>query len=135
MLSTNQDRSRLAGGADNRWEIKTRLYQEKLSRLISDLNLAADAGNELDVRHFFNGAALYAGNVMCASWSPVGLAFRLPAEAVAALIDSGQAITLKYFAKGHVKKGYALFVNPEDKSESSLKRLFEGAIGQADTSA
>ena len=135
MLSTIQDRARLAGGTDNRWEIMTRLYQEKLSVLIASLDLAARSGSEFELRYFFNGAALYAGDVMCASWSPVGLAFRLPADEVAEMIESGQAIPLKYFAKGHVKKDYALFENPEDKSAASLKRLFERAIEQADTSA
>ena len=113
----------------------TRLYREKLSALVSRLDLAAETGRELDVRHYFNGAALFAGDVMCASWSPVGLAFRLPAEEVAALIEGGQAIPLKYFAKGHVKKGYALFERPEEKSESRLKQLFERAIDQVDANA
>ena len=135
MISKIQDRSRLAGGADNRWEIMTGLYREKLTRLISRLDLTADSRGELDVRHFFNGAALYAGDIMCASWSPVGLAFRLPVDEVAELIEGGQAIPLKYFAKGHVKKGYALLENPADKSESSLKQLFERAIEQASVDA
>lgn len=135
MLSTIQDRSRLAGGADNRWEVMTRLYQDKLTELVSTLDLGQGLAVKLSVRQFFNGAALYAGDAMCASWSPVGLAFRLPAKQVSELIDGGQAIPLKYFAKGHIKKGYALFENPADKDSSTLKEYFLQAIAQADAGA
>lgn len=135
MISTMQDRSRLAGGADNRWEVMTRLYRDRLEALLSRLEPVASAAAELEVRHFFNGAALYVDGVMCVSWSPVGLAFRLDADEVARLIDSGQALPLKYFAKGHIKPGFALFENPGDKSDSSLKRYFMRAIEQAEAGA
>ncbi len=68
----------------------------------------------LEVKHFFSGAALYANEQVCASWSPVGPAFRLAEQESGRLIASGKAKPLRYFAKGHVKKGYALFENPDD---------------------
>ena len=68
---------------DNRWEIMSGHYLEKLTGLISTLNFGDELSAELTVKHYFNGAAVYADKVMCASWSPVGLAFRLPAAEVA----------------------------------------------------
>jgi len=94
-------------------------YFQKLENLVKKLDLVADIGPQIEVKHFFSGAALYLHGNICASWSPSGLAFKLPEQEVAHLIASGKAKPLKYFPKGHVKKGYALFENP---SERALKR-------------
>ena len=67
-----------------------RIYFDKLTRLIADLDIAADVAVELEVKHFFSGAAIYANQVICASWSPAGLAFKLPEAEVESLIASGK---------------------------------------------
>jgi TfoX/Sxy family transcriptional regulator of competence genes len=79
---------------------------------------------ELTVKHYFNGAAVYANGSICASWSPVGLAFKLPADEADELIAGGQAKPLKYFAKRPIKKGYVLFDSPESKRQSVLRGYF-----------
>jgi len=99
-------------------------YFEKLSQLITDLRIEEETVVSLEVKHFFNGAALYANGVICASWSPMGLAFKLPKAEVAELINSGQAKPLKYFEKGHVKKNYALFDEPEGADKRMWKSYF-----------
>lgn len=113
-----------AGGADNRWEIISRLYFEKLAGLISALEFGDELNAELTVKHFFNGAAVYANGCICASWSPVGLAFRLPSTEVAELVAQGRASPLKYFAKSPIKKGYALFDDPDSMRQSTLRAYF-----------
>src|SRR5437773_10205178 len=75
----------------------TKEYSEKLSGLILRLNIEKEVDYLIEVRHLFTGAALYVNNVTCASWSPVGLAFKLPGKEVASLIRSGKANPLKYF--------------------------------------
>lgn len=105
-------------------------YFEKLSRLVSTLKIGTEVDDRIEVRHFFSGAALYAEGVICVSWSPVGLAFKLPEEEVASLINSGAAKPLKYFAKGHVKKGYALFEVPEGSKPERWRAYFVKAIEQ-----
>jgi len=93
-------------------------YFQKLESLFSELDLESEFGSNAEIKHFFSGAALYVNGAICASWSPVGLAFKLPDQEATELIASGKAIPLKYFANGYVKKGYAVFENPsEDKSE------------------
>ncbi len=47
-----------------------KVYLEKLSQLISDLGLDDKVSRQLNIKHFFSGAALYVDKVMCESWSP-----------------------------------------------------------------
>lgn len=103
-------------------------YLEKLSGLISRLNIEKEVDDRIEVKHLFTGAALYVNKVICASWSPVGLAFKLPEKEVASLISSRKAKPLKYFPKGHVKKGYALFESPENSRLRRWKAYFVKAI-------
>jgi TfoX/Sxy family transcriptional regulator of competence genes len=131
LSSAIQNQTRPAGDEDKRWEIMSKLYCEKLAGLISALDFGEELKAELTVKHYFNGAAVYADKTMCASWSPVGLAFRLPATEVAELIANGQAKPLKYFAKGRIKKGYVLFDNPESKQRPALKAYLLKAADQA----
>jgi TfoX/Sxy family transcriptional regulator of competence genes len=103
-------------------------YLEKLSGLILRLNIEKEANSRIEVKHFFTGAALYVNKVICASWSPVGLAFKLPEKEVVNLINSGRARPLKYFPNGHVKRGYALFEAPEKSRPNRWKAYFVKAI-------
>lgn len=103
-------------------------YLEKLSSLILRLNIEKEADSRIEVKHLFTGAALYVNQVICASWSPAGLAFKLPEKEVASLISSGKARPLKYFPKGRIKKGYALFESPEKSKPSRWKGYFVKAI-------
>ena len=64
------------------------------------------------------------------SWSPSGLAFKLAEKEVNELIASEQAIPLKYFPKGHIKKGYAVFVNPSKMTSTQLIKYFIKAAEQ-----
>ncbi|MBN4080514.1 hypothetical protein JYT31_02510 [Beggiatoa alba] len=105
-------------------------YLEKLSSLIHKLELENEISKRIETKHFFSGAALYVNETICASWSPVGLAFKLPENEVNKLINSGKAKPLKYFPEGHIKKGYALFENPEDKKPGQWKKYFIKAAQQ-----
>jgi hypothetical protein len=87
-------------------------YFEKLITLINELDFKDEIDFSTEVKHFFSGAALYVNGRICVSWSPVGLAFKLPEAEVNKLINRGCAKPLRYFPKGNIKKGYALFENP-----------------------
>lgn len=105
-----------------------KIYLEKLSSLISELKLSDEISKPVVVKHFFSGAALYVNEIICVSWSPVGLAFKLPEKEVDKLINAGKANTLRYFPKGYVKKGYALFENPEIEKPDYWKKYFKIAV-------
>lgn len=106
-------------------------YLEKLSSLVSQLNVEKESDHHIEVKHLFSGAALYMDTIICASWSPVGLAFKLPEKEVANLINSGKAKPLQYFPKGHVKKGYALFESPETSKPGRWNTYFIKAMKQS----
>jgi len=101
-----------------------KVYFQKLKNLVEKLNLETDIDSKIEVKHFFSGAALYVNQIICVSWTPVGLAFKLPQQEVDRLINSGKAKPLKYFPKGHVKKGYVLFEEPSEKKASHWKKYF-----------
>lgn len=103
-------------------------YLEKLSNLLRELKIEDEAGFHMEIKHFFSGAALYVNGKICASWSPVGLAFKLPDTEVSILINSGKATPLKYFPNGREKKGYALFENPSLTKPSRWKIYFKKAV-------
>jgi hypothetical protein len=104
--------------------IMAKEYFEKLSTLISELTIEDEIDFPLEVKHFFSGAALYVNGRICVSWSPVGLAFKLPETEVSKLINSGRAKPLKYFPSGNIKKGYALFENPGLRQPSYWRTYF-----------
>jgi hypothetical protein len=106
-------------------------YLEKLAKLLEELNLEHEITLRMEVKHFFSGAALYVNGTICVSLSPVGLAFKLPDLEVENLISKGRAKPLKYFPDGHIKKGYALFENPDDSGASHWKNYFIKAARQA----
>lgn len=105
-------------------------YLESLNRLLENLDLARNLNCKIECRHFFSGAALYANDKICASWSPVGLAFKLPDDETTRLISNGEARPLQYFPAGPVKKGYALFENPEQYPKHNWTPYFIKAIEQ-----
>ena len=107
-----------------------KVYYEKLSNILTELDIKREVAKPMEVKHFFSGAALYVNQSICVTWSPVGLAFKLPGKEADKLISSGKALPLKYFLKGHVKKGYALFENPDDENLQQLRRFFLKAVEQ-----
>ena len=78
-------------------------YLDKLSTLVKKLELETEIDSSLEVKHFFSGAALYSNGAICVSWSPAGLAFKLPKAEVTQLINDGRATPLKYFPTGPIK--------------------------------
>lgn len=105
-------------------------YFDKLSKLIDELKLREEIATPIEVKHFFSGAALHVDCAICASWSPVGLAFKLPGDDAEKLIASGEAMPLKYFPQGHTKKGYALFEDAGNKPASEWRAYFIKAARQ-----
>ena len=108
----------------------SKIYLEKLSNLATRLKLEEEILKPIETKHFFSGAALYIDETICASWSPAGLAFKLPEKEVEKLMNQGKAIPLKYFPKGHVKKGYALFIKPDKEKPGYWKKYFKIAAKQ-----
>ena len=83
------------------------MTKEHLSTLTGLLERAAPhgfEGIELETKHFFSGAAVYANGNICMTLTPVGFALKLPEESRAVLLEQRGASQLRYFPKGLVKK-------------------------------
>jgi len=107
-------------------------YLEKLSNLVNNLGIESDVDcSTIDVKHLFSGAAFYIDGKVCASWSPSGLAFKLQESEVDKLISCGEGKPLKYFPKGHIKKGYVVFDVSDLSDQERWKSFFLKAITHA----
>lgn len=84
-------------------------YLEKLSVFIEEATSDLSENINLECKHFFNGAALYAEERVCISLTPIGLAIKLPEQTKDKLVKNKKAVPLRYFPKGPIKKGYVLF--------------------------
>ena len=84
-------------------------YVEKLSAFITKATSKMPGKINLECKHLFGGAALYADDRICITLTPVGLAIKLPEATREMLISNHKALPLQYFPKSPIKKGYALF--------------------------
>ena len=84
-------------------------YLERLSAFIEKATSGYSVGINLQCKHFFSGAALYADERICISFTPVGLAMKLPEETKDRLLKKKKVRPLRYFSKGPIKKGFVLF--------------------------
>lgn len=83
-------------------------YLEKLIALTKDATSGRFADINLEYKHFFSGAALYANGKICLSLTPVGLAIKLPEASRDALLKQKSTKSLRYFPEGPIKKEYVV---------------------------
>lgn len=93
-------------------------YLADLRALLGPVSDALPADTDLALKHFFGGAAAYAEGHICITLTPVGLALKLPEDALAELMAQG-GTALRYFPKAPVKKHYVVLPAAlrEDKKE------------------
>lgn len=101
------------------------MAKEYLARLAADVHRASPVlarGVELQCKHFFSGAALYANGKICASLTPAGFAVKLPEQLRASLLKQRCARPLRYFPRGPVKKEYVVLVRAIADDPRQLSR-------------
>lgn len=109
----------------------TQKYLEKLSGLIERLSSGDPKGVALECKHFFSGAAVYAGGKICMSWTPVGFAIKLPETLRSNLVSKQGAKYLRYFPKGPIKKDYVVLPKSMLQEMRTLRRLVNTSIEYA----
>ena len=82
-------------------------YLEQLSALMEQAT-SGKIKNNLECKHFFSGAAVYANGRICMSLTPVGFAIKLPENSRNTLMKQEGAMPLRYFPKGPIKKEYVV---------------------------
>lgn len=57
-----------------------KVYLEKLSDLMAELAPYISTTASLEIKHFFSGAAVYADERICITFTPAGFAIKLPVD-------------------------------------------------------
>lgn len=99
--------------------LMAKAYYERLSALMAGIAPDMSTKANLEVKHFFSGAAVYADGRICISLTPAGLALKLPGGLRSELMQKEGAQHLRYFPNAPIKKDYVIL--PEwmvEKSES-----------------
>lgn len=100
-------------------------YLKQIQELVNTIDLG-DA--DIECKHFFSGAAVYASGKIVASLSPKGLAFKLAESRCAEVLSQGPAIPLRYFEKSPVKRGYVLFADIDQLRKAEIEEFFRECI-------
>ncbi|HIF24031.1 MAG TPA: hypothetical protein EYQ27_19500 [Gemmatimonadetes bacterium] len=102
-------------------------YVAQLTALVEDAGVASLPA-DLECRHCFAGAALYSDGKICASWSPVGLAVKLPPDSREAMLADGRGRPLRYFPGGKIKKEYVILSEEVAAESVAVHQLLEASI-------
>ena len=107
---------------------KAKEFLEKLEAFVAETALDLSDSIDLECKHFFSGAALYAEERICITLTPVGLAMKLPEATVDGLLRDDKAIPLRYFPEGPIKRGYALFPGGLAEGKKKLQEYVNESV-------
>ena len=91
-------------------------YLDELSKIVNETVSKEFSQENIRYKHFFNGAAAYANDKIFCTYTPSGIAVKLPIEKRDNLIAMNKGSELRYFAKSPVKKEYVV-INEENIKE------------------
>ena len=103
-------------------------YLEKLSKLMNRATAGKFKNVDLECKHFFSGAAVYANGRICITLTPVGFAVKLPEESRNALMRDNGTKHLRYFPEGPIKKNYVVLPEAMLKDIRTLRHWVEVSI-------
>jgi TfoX/Sxy family transcriptional regulator of competence genes len=86
----------------------TKKYLDRLNDLMAEIAPDISTTASLEVKHFFNGAAVYADGRICISLTPAGFALKLPEALRDELMKEEGTKNLQYFPKAPIKKDYVV---------------------------
>ncbi|MGB7873309.1 MAG: TfoX/Sxy family protein [Anaerolineales bacterium] len=109
----------------------TKKHVEQLNSLITPATSGRFANAELICKHFFSGAAFYANGRICITFSPAGLALKLPEDSRNKLIKQNGAKHLQYFPKAPIKKEYVVLPKSMLKDTRTIWRWIRASINYA----
>ncbi|MDA1127265.1 MAG: hypothetical protein O2913_01020 [Chloroflexi bacterium] len=103
-------------------------YLERLEEIAGTTASDISGSVNIECKHFFGGAALYAEGRICISLTPVGLAVKLPEKTRDRLLGNKETVPLRYFPNGPVKKDYVLFPNVDAEGSTVLQGYLRESI-------
>lgn len=107
-------------------------YLRALRSILDAAVPEAERSATIECKHFFSGAAAYAGGRIFMSLTPAGLALKLSASDRAALLDHG-ATPLRYFPKAPIKKDYVVIPESIRSDEDALARWINASFEFCET--
>ena len=103
-------------------------YVEKLSELMKHAPAGKFKNVDLECKHFFGGAAVYANGRICIALTPVGFAIKLPEEFRNSLMRHNGTKQLRYFPKGPIKRDYVVLPEAMINDIETLRHWVEVSI-------
>ena len=107
-------------------------YLDQLSAIMKQATARRFKNVNLEYKHFFSGAAVYANGRICISLTPVGFAIKLPEKSRNVLLKEKGTKSLRYFPRGPIKKDYVVLpgtmVNDMNLLRSWVKITIEYAL-------
>lgn len=94
-------------------------YLDELSTIVNEVLSEDISKTNLQFKHFFTGAAVYANNKIFCTYTPSGIAVKIPSNERTKLIASNKGSELRYFANAPIKKDYIVLSKEivEDRDE------------------
>lgn len=83
-------------------------YLDRLNNLMAEIAPDVSTTANLEIKHFFSGAAVYADGRICISLTPAGFALKLPAGLRDELLTQEGTKNLQYFPEAPIKKDYVV---------------------------
>jgi len=103
-------------------------YSTRLGNLLKRVRPKLAITHHLEFKHCFGAVAGYVdGNIFVACGN-FGLALRLPSQTLSELFREADVSPLKYFAKGHVKREYAIIPSRVIRNRARFKELLNKSI-------
>ena len=106
-------------------------YLQRLTTILREARPTKPRGVQLECRHFFSGAALYADGAICASLTPAGFAVKLSDDSRAALLRERRGRPLRYFEGGPIKKDYLVLSGSIVSDPVAIRTLLQESIRYA----
>ena len=103
-------------------------YLNQLISLFRKVELAGIGNINLEFKHFFSGAAVYANGKICVTLTPVGFALKLSKSDIDSLSESKGNKRLRYFPNSPVKKDYVVLSADILNNAESLGSLVRTSI-------
>ena len=103
-------------------------YLSRATDLLLETRPRLTATHHLEFKNCFGAVAGYVRGKIFISCGQFGVALKLPPETIERLIRVDCAKPLKYFTKGHVKKGYAVLSKHVIEDKARFKTLLDASI-------
>lgn len=101
-------------------------YLEQLIRLMKGVEVGKST--RLECKHFFRGAACWVNDRIFISFSPVGIALKLPVRYRKELTRENGATPLRYFPRAPIKKEYVVLPKQIIANNEALKNLIQVSV-------